>query len=101
MLPHDVDASSAGGGTAWRITAVLEFEPADTAAILALAKSKPAPEAEPIGSAGWFPDAVRAAMEAHPSVPYDASAFYAGIYQRGLLAHVEGTDYFLLRLDSD
>ena len=101
MLPHDVDANSAGGGTAWRIRAVLEFKPADTEAILMAAKSKPRPAGEALGKANWFPELVRDAMDAHPTELYDASDFYSSLYRHGTLAHVEGTNYFLLEIFSD
>lgn len=99
MLPHDVDATSAGGGTAWRITAVLEFAPADTEAILAAAA--PAPDATPIDELRWFPQPVREALDSRPTTLYDASPFYNSLYRQGVLSHIEGTNYFLLRLDSD
>jgi len=101
MLPHDPDGNTVGGGTAWRIRAVLEFKPADTEAILMAAKSKPRPAGEALGKANWFPEPVRDAMDAHPSELYDASDFYSSLYRHGTLAHVEGTNYFLLEIFSD
>lgn len=99
MLPHDVDASSAGGGTAWRITAVLEFTPDDTAAILATARATP--DVPAIGALRWFPEPVREALAKTPATLYDAEPFFSSLYRRGALAHIEGTNYFLLQLTSD
>jgi hypothetical protein len=101
MLPHDVDADSAGGGTAWRIRAVLEFAPADGEAILASARSRPRPADEAPKSAGWFPKPVQQAMETHPTEVLDAGDFYSSLYRFGLLAHIEGTNYFLLDIQTD
>lgn len=99
MLPHDVDASSAGGGTAWRITAVMEFKPDDTAAILAT--TRVTPDAPAIEASRWFPESVREALAKAPETLYDAQPFFSSLYRRGVLAHIEGTDYFLLQLTSD
>jgi hypothetical protein len=99
MLPYGNTSESSG--TAWRIRAVLEFAPADTEAILMAAKSKPQPPGDAMREANWFPDAVRDAMDTHPTALYDASDFYNSLYRHGGLSHVEGTNYFLLEIYTD
>lgn len=101
MLPHDPDGNQVGGGTAWRIRAVLEFAPADAEAVLAAARARPKPAGEALARASWFPEPVRDAMDAHPTETYAADDFFNTLYTHGTLGHVEGTNYFLLELYSD
>lgn len=101
MLPYDNDRDSGGGGTSWRIRAVLEFAPADTEALLSSARSRPRPEGEAPESAGWYPEPVQEAMETAATELLDAGDFYSSLYRFGLLAHVGGTNYFLLDLYTD
>lgn len=98
MLPHNPDKAT-NAGTDWRLIAVLEFEPAATDAIVAAAASRAAPaDDRPRDSEVWFPDAVKDAMRSHAQIALDASDFYDGLYDRGFLWWIEGTDYLLLEL---
>lgn len=102
MLPHD-DASTSdiASATHWRLTAIMEFSPDDAAALLAGMQDKQPAPGEEIAPENWFPAAVATAMTDKPMRYIDPTPFFGGLYRRGAAAHIEGTDYFLVRLITD
>jgi len=86
-----------------RITAVLRFDPEDTAKLTAeCEKFGPAQDAS-VDAQAWFPDELTAQSDLHGDEPlkgkaYAANPFFQDPYNAGRIVRVEGTDYYVLEL---
>jgi hypothetical protein len=89
------------GGTRNRLIAVMEFTPEQAAELIAQAVPLAQPEGhQAIGTERWFPgtiDRLMSDIDSETTV-YDASAFYDGVFQRGIMVRLGETGFIVAKL---
>lgn len=86
-----------------KLTAVLRFDPQDTAKIVAAAEKTRPPQPATLASETWFPPDLLAESEVRGvdeilGKAYAANQFFQGDYTDGRLIRVDGNDYLILEL---
>ena len=106
VVPTDVVWSEEELQNKKKLTAVLEYKPEDLPAIQNVLEKYKQPEPSEVGVEDWFPEQLKAkaqlsGVEVINGTGFGANEFFNIPYGSGKITRIEGTNYFVLELQTN